>query len=227
MIAVVEPQPAKADDWYAELLLQTFLDHAPMRTLVLSGQPVQLSAAGVTAPCSVRTARGSRSEWHTLQASWQSLPFQVDTFDLVVLHHCVSQGDVRALAAVRRCMPVGSQLLVLGQAWFNPQRLRKGQRDEPAVRTTWMKRRLDQLSFDLRGVRGRGVAGMDLVLDRGAARLLQPCAEQLAFRARRRDARNNIRLVRFSTPRVVMGQGVAWEGANREFSHQLSKERTL
>jgi len=224
VIAVVKPQPGKAEDWYARLLMQSFKDHRPLRTLVLSTAPDELRAAGVNSASCVRFARGEKVEWHAFDGGFpggpgygsEGLPFQVDVFDLVVLHGCVTQGDVRALAAVRRCMPVGSRLLVMAQAWMNPRRLRKTSRQAPALRTGWARRRLAQLGFDLRVTRGRGVAGTDLVLDHGPARLLQPFADRLAFEATRRDSRHNIRLVRFSTPRVVMGQGAAWDGVNRE-----------
>jgi SAM-dependent methyltransferase len=217
VIAVVEPQPKQAQDWYAQLLLQNFQRHRPMRTLVISGSPGELATAGVSAPCCVRIARGGEYRWHVVETSRLALPFQVDVFDFVVLHNCVAQGDVRALAAVRRAMPGGAQLLVMGSGWFNPRRLRKRGRTSRAFRPGWLRSRMEQLGFMPRGASGRGVAGLDLELDHGIGRFLQPCGDQLAIRARRREGRPDIRLVRFSTPRSVVGPAAAWEGANRDY----------
>lgn len=216
VIAVVERQPKQAQDWYAQLLLQNFQVHRPMRTLVISGSPSELASAGVSGACSVRIARGDEHRWHVVEADTSALPFQVDVFDFVVLHDCVAQGDVQALAAVRRAMPAGGQLLVMGSGWFNPRRVRKRGREARAFRPGWLCTRMEQLGFVPRGASGRGLAGFDLELDQGIGRLLQPCGDCLAIRARRREGRPDIRLVRFSTPRAVVGPA-AWEGANRDY----------
>ncbi len=216
VIAVVEPQPKHAEDWYAQLLLQNLELHRPMRTLVLSDAPDQLASAGVTSACSVRIARGDKHQWYAVETKRSELPFQVDVFDFVVLHDCVSQGDIHTLAAVRRAIPGGGQLLVMGSGWFSPRRLRKRGRTRRAFRTGWLRSRMTRLGFVPRGSSGRGLAGIDWVLDQGVGRYLQPCADHLAIRARRREGHPDIRLVRFSKPRRVMGWA-AWEGANRDY----------
>lgn len=144
------------------------------------------------------------------------LPFQVDVFDMVVLHDCVAQGDIGALASVRRAMAGGGQLLVMGSGWFSPRRLRQAGRQQRAFRTGWLRSRMQQLGFTPRGASGRGLAGFDLVLDQGLARYLLPCGDHIAIRARLREGRPDIRLVRFSKPRAAMGPA-AWDGANRDY----------
>lgn len=216
VIAVVEPQPKHAEDWYAQLLLQHLKVHRPMRTLILSGSPDQLANAGVTGACCVRIARGDQQHWHAVEMRHSQLPFQVDTFDFVVLHDCVAQGDIGTLASIRRAIPGGGQLLVMGGGWFSPRRLRKAGRKDRAFRTGWLRSRMEQLGFKPRGASGRGLAGFDLVLDRGIGRYLQPCGDRLAIRARRCEGHPDIRLVRFSKPRAVMGPA-AWDGANRDY----------
>lgn len=216
VIAVVEPQPKHFEDWYAQVLAQNLDLHKPMRTLVISGSPDDLASAGVKSSCSVRIARGEEHRWHAVETNWTELPFQVDVFDLVVLHNCVTQGDVHTLAAVRRAIPGGGQLLVMGSGWFSPRRLRKRDRKGPAFRTAWLRSKMSQLGFTPRAASGRGLAGFDLILDQGVARYLQPCSDRLAIRARRREGHPDIRLVRFSKPRSVMGPA-AWEGANRDY----------
>ncbi len=216
MIALVESEPANAQDWYAHVLDQALEQRRPLRTLVLSGRPEELAAVGVAAPISVRTGQGARATWHALNCRVSGLPFQEDAFDLVVLHEWVDQDDERALAAVRRAMPGGSQLLVLGRGRFSADRWRKVGRGGRSWRPGWLCRRMGVLGFAPRDLRGRGVAGIDMVTGRGWRRGLLACTDRIAIRARRSDGRPDIRLVRFSTPKAAMGGTTAWDGARRE-----------
>ncbi len=215
MIAVVDTEPALAADWYAHQLQLALEQRRPLRTLVLSGRPEELAALGVTARCSVRLGVGEKAGWREVQCKGASLPFQSDVFDLVVLHHWVNQDQERRLAEVRRSMPGGSQLLVLGRGWASSGRLRRDIRREKSWRPGWLCNRLRRMGFVPRDLKGRGVAGLDLATGRGWRRALLGCSDRIAVRARRSEARTDIRLVRFSSPRAAVGQA-AWDGARRD-----------
>lgn len=216
MIAVVESEPTHAEDWYAHVLRDLLEQRQPLRTLVLSGRPEELAPAGVIAPVCVRVGREARTRWCTLECEALSLPFQSDAFDLVVLHHWVSQGDERALAVVRRCLAGGGHLLVLGRGRWSAGRLRPTVRREKSWRPGWLCSRLRRMGFSPKDLRGRGVAGLDLTTGRGWRRMLLPGSDRVAVRARRSEARRDIRLVRFSSPRTAVGGSAAWDGARRE-----------
>lgn len=216
VIAVVESEPYKATDWYAHVLLQAIERRRPLRALVISGRPADLVGAGVTATCCVRIGNGAAPRWRTLACRAGALPFQMDVFDLVVLHECVEQNDERVLAAVRRSMPGGSELLVMGRARYSPARVRPRVRRERSFRPGWLIRRLRRMGFVTKDARGRGVGGIDSVTGRGWRRPLLGCSDRVAVRARRSEARHDIRLVRFSTPKPVVGSA-AWDSVNRDY----------
>ena len=218
VIAVVQSEPQQPEAWCAHVLSQALERRRPLRTLVLSGAHAELADAGVTAPCTVRIANGNgEARWRHLTCAPDALPFQMDVFDLVVLHEWIQQNDERPLAAVRRSMPGGSELLVLGRARFSTRRLSREERAKPSWRPGWLSRRLRLMGFVTKDLRGRGVGGLDIVTGRGWRRPLVACSDRVALRARRSEARHDIRLVRFSRPRAVMGRGAAWDTANRDY----------
>lgn len=215
VIAVVESEPTNPEDWYAHVLNQAFERQRPLRALVLSGAPQQLADAGVPSACAVRFGNGAEPRWASLVCRPPSLPFQVDCFDLVILHELVNQGDERLLATVRRSMPGGSHLLVLGRARFSARRLGRRTRAKNAFRPGWLSRRLRLMGFVTKDLRGRGVGGIDLSTGQGWRKSLLGCSDRVALRARRSEARHDIRLVRFSSPKVATPTA-AWDSANRE-----------
>ena len=183
---------------------------------MLSGNPADLASEGVPAACAVRLLRGGQEHWLPVDCSGPQLPFQMDVFDLVVMHHWIAPFDERAIANVRRCMPGGSHLLILGQPALSARRIRPEARRLPSPSPGWLSRRLRRMGFVVKDQRGRGLAGLDLVTGRGWRRPLLLCSDRFAITARRSEARHDIRLVRFSSPRAVVGRGAAWEGAKRE-----------
>lgn len=216
MIAVAETEPREAKAWYGHVLRQTIKRRQPMRTLVLSGRPADLAAEGLPSACAVRVLRDGQECWLPVKCSGPSLPFQMDVFDLVVMHHWIQPSDERAIANVRRCMPGGSQLLVLGQSALSLRRVRRGPQSVPSLSTRWLCHRLTRMGFVVKDQRGRGMAGLDLVTGRGWRKPLLACSDRFAITARRSEARHDIRLVRFSTPRAVVGRGATWDWAKRE-----------
>ncbi len=198
------------------MVRQALDQRRPQRTLVLSGDPGALAGLGIESPCSVGIGHGPHVAWRPVRVDQGLLPFQPDVFDLVVLHDCLRQGEEHALARIRSTMPGGSTLLVLGRGWLSAGRFRAGWRRSPAWRPGWLCRRLRQMGFTPRDQRGRGLAGADLLTGQGWRRGLLVCSDRVAVRARRSDGRPDIRLVRFSTPRTVVGGNTAWDGARRE-----------
>lgn len=218
VIAVVESEPQHPDQWCAHVLQQCLERRRPLRALVLSGAPEELAEVGVSSTCAIRIANGGGDvRWRSVQCDAHQLPFQMDVFDLVVLHDWVRQNDERLLASVRRCMPGGSELLVLGRAQLSVKRLSRRERDLPSWRPGWLSRRLRLMGFITKDLRGRGVAGIDCVTGRGWRRGLLTFSDRVALRARRSEARHDIRLVRFSRPKSVVGQGAVWDSVNRDY----------
>jgi hypothetical protein len=216
VIAVAETEPRDAKTWYAHVLRQAIERRQPLRALVLSGRPGELAAEGVPGACAVRLLRGGQEQWLSVDMSGPQLPFQMDVFDLVVMHHWIHPFDESTIATVRRCMPGGSHLLILGQPSLSLRRIRREARRLPSPSPNWLNRRLRRMGFVVKDQRGRGLAGMDLTTGRGWRRPLLCCSDRFAITARRSEARHDIRLVRFSTPRAVVGRGAAWDGAKRE-----------
>lgn len=216
VIAVVETEPRDAQAWYAHMLRQAIERRQPLRTLVLSGHPVELAAEGVPGPCAVRFFRGDQEHWLPVNCTGPQLPFQMDVFDLVIMHHWLDGTDERAIANIRRCMPGGSHLLILGQPFLSARRIRRIDRRVPSPSPGWLSRRLRRMGFVVKDQRGRGLAGLDVSTGRGWRGPLLACSDRFAVLARRSEARHDIRLVRFSTPRTVVGRGTAWDGAQRE-----------
>ena len=181
VIAVAEAEPRDAKDWYAHVLRQAIERRQPLRALVLSGLPGELVSEGVPAACAVRLQRDGQERWMPVDFSGPQLPFQMDVFDLVVMHHWVNPFDERAIANVRRCMPGGSHLLILGQPAFSIRRIRPEARRLPSPSPDWLGRRLRRMGFVVKDQRGRGLAGLDLVTGRGWRRPFLACSDRFAI----------------------------------------------
>ena len=217
MNAVNKPQITSDPDFHLRVLRDVLVERGPHRTLVLSGQPERLAGAGVMAPCCVRLNTGKKVIWSRVDCAPDLLPFSLDVFDLVVLHERVDQRDEHLLASVRRCMPSGAQLLIMGSARFSARNLLRREPQAVALQPEWLQRRLRELSFTVEDVSGKGLIGQPWNIGRGWRRGLLAMADHVVIRARRGGGRADIRLVRFARPGTA-ALPAASDGFNRQAS---------
>ena len=213
---LAESTPASADDWHLAELTQALRTPAVGRAMVLSERPEALAALGISDRCSVRTSADEAAVWQSLRCQHQALPVQAGSLDLLVLHEVLDGDQPELIAAARHCLRAGGRLLILAHGCLSPGRWRSAGRDCPRVRLGPLRHRLAQFGFESRRWHGRSIGGLGGALQQDWQQPFLPLCEYLLVDARRRAAPPNVRLVRFTRPKVAMGAGTALDGMSRE-----------
>ncbi|MEJ2534829.1 MAG: hypothetical protein P8008_05025, partial [Gammaproteobacteria bacterium] len=139
----------------------------------------------------------------------EALPFQADSFDLVVAHGMLSDGDEALIGSIRRVMRGGAHLLVIGAGRWGSRNIHRWEPRPPAVRPFRICRRLRERSFVIEDCAGYGLARMALRSGDGSSRLLVGVSDQVAVRARLSKARPIVMATRFRKSQAVGAQSVA------------------
>ncbi len=213
---LAESTLASAADWHLAELSQAIDAPAVRRAVVLSQRPEQLVSLGIRDRCSVRTDAGGAPAWQGLRCHARTLPLQAGSLDLLVLHEMLAGDQPELLAAGRYCLRPGGRLLILTHGSLSPGRWGTAGRNRQRVGMRWLQQRLAQFGFESRRWSGRGIAGFDGVLQQDWQRPFLPLCEQVLVDARRCAKPPNVRLVRFSRPKVAVGAGTALDGLSRE-----------
>ena len=142
------------------------------------------------------------------------LPFQDSVFQMVVLHHVVSDGREVELAEAVRVLDRGGVLILLGlnrMGWrFRAQsRIRR----LPGMAPLKVKRRLQELNMTMQGFAGAGLAGMKRPawMHSGYRSLGAPVADIVLLQARHVNS-PEVRPLRFRKSRSGVVQSAAMRG---------------
>lgn len=126
-----------------------------------------------------------------LRCTSAQLPFQDHAFQMVVLHHVVSEGAEPELAEAVRVLARHGVLLLVGlnrMGWR--YRTQDGIRRLPGLAPLQVRGRLEQLGMTMQGFAGAGLAGLSgpAFLSGGLAGLAAPLADLVLLQARHRDS---------------------------------------
>ena len=126
-----------------------------------------------------------------LQCSSEQLPFQNNVFQMVVLHHVVSNGREAELSEAVRVLARDGVLILLGlnrMGW----RYRTQDRSQrlPGIAPLKVKLRLEELHMTMQGFAGAGLGGMSRPawMHDGFSSLGAPLADIVLLQARHSDS---------------------------------------
>ena len=143
-----------------------------------------------------------------------SLPFQERVFDMVVLHHVISDGREPDLAEACRVLRRSGVLILLGLNRMGWRYRTQGDiRRLPGIAPLKVKGRLDRLDMVMQGFAGAGLGGSErpAFMSRGLGGLAVPLADLVLLQARHRD-NPEVTPLRFRKPRAGIVQSAANPG---------------
>jgi len=154
------------------------------------------------------------TEGATLVCDLAELPFGEGEFELVILHHLVSDGAERELREACRVLKPGGHIIVTGRG---PLALRRPARPAGAgLKTGRLARALGRDGYRVADRFGVGLFRADATLDRRWQRPLLVLCEQVLVRARHRERESLVRPMRFSRPGTARARGAALDGLSRQ-----------
>lgn len=193
--------------------------YRPRRTLLLTTAPASLAGLGAYPVSSLFTVYcGPASGGDVLHGGppmslacgLETLPFQSDSFGLVVAHQLLSDGDEALVAEIRRIMHGGAHLLVVGDGHWGSRNLWRNNPDQPAIRPFRICRRLRERSFVVESCSGFGLARTSVNSGSGLSKPLVALSDQVLVRARACKRRPLVTSVRFGQRSTVQAglQGI-------------------
>jgi len=142
------------------------------------------------------------------------LPFQDHSFQAVVLHHVVSDGDQPELSEAARVLARDGVLILLGlnrMGWRYRTQGREGRL--PGLSPLKVKDRLEELRMTMQGFAGAGLAGMNrpALMHDGFASLGAPLADVVLLQAKHAHS-PEVTPLRFRKTRSGVVQSAAMRG---------------
>lgn len=206
--------------------------YRPRRTLLLTSDPAELEGISAYPVSSLFTvycgAASGVGELHSgpalsLECATSALPFQADSFDLVVAHGPLSDGDEELVDEIRRVLQGGAHLLVVGHGHWGSRNLWRSDPEQPAIRPFRICRRLAEQSFVIESCAGYGLARTSLVSGRGLSRPLVAVSDHVLVRARLCKRRPLVNAVRFGRRQTVQA-GIQALSASRTATAVVKRE---
>jgi SAM-dependent methyltransferase len=190
------------------------------RTLELKHPSLEIPETGSPAPAlTISITVGKSGSPGHLACRSESLPFQHDSFDHVLLHHVFSDGVEPELEEACRVLRPGGHLLIMGLNRWG-LRYQAGHRfdDIPGLRVLRLCRALRERKFLLETCAGSGLAGLPWPgpWRQGWQGMPLPLADLVLIVARRNEERPVTTPLRFTRPQVAGARAAALEGFNRQ-----------
>ena len=200
-----------------QLLSPLVAKRRPERILVIKQAnagdlPLQLTYAAQI----IRLSTAARSDQAPLQCRLTELPFEQATFDLVILHHLISDGSEAFMNEVLRVTVAGGDLVVSG---LNSSGLRNrfGNRDQrvPPLKLNKVCSFLKSHSFEIEHCLLMGVAGLSRPSPRSTWHGIGwPCADRVVLHAHHKSNINNASVLRFKKPQSTRRASTAFDGCS-------------
>ena len=186
--------------------------YRPRRTLLLTTAPASLPGLGAYPLSSLFTVycgpaadelAGHAGPPRSLACGLETLPFQSDSFDLVVAHQLLCDGDEALVAEIRRVLQGGAHLLIVGDGHWGSRNLWRNNPEQPAIRPFRICRRLRERSFVVESCAGFGLARSSVNSGNGLSRPLVALSDQVMVRARVCKRRPLVARMRFGQRATV------------------------
>jgi len=158
--------------------------------------------------------RGDLGADQKIQCETRQLPFQDGAFEMVVLHHVVSDGREQELSEAVRVLARDGVLILLG---LNRMGWRFRTQDKvrrlPGLAPLKVKTRLEELEMTMQDFAGAGLAGMNkpVWMHSGFSSLGAPLADLVLLQARHIDS-PEVTPLRFRKTRAGVVQSAALSG---------------
>jgi SAM-dependent methyltransferase len=225
LLMTAKPATGKLEDTRLQRLgsvLLTSLDSAQPsgRTLLLGHPDLPLPETGSRTPAlTISITLGNAGSPGRLSCRSESLPFQDDSFDHVLLHHAFAGGASPELDESCRVLRPGGHLLILGLNRWG-LRYQLGHRFDamPGLSVLQVCKQLRQRNFLLENCTGAGLAGLAWP---GPWRqqwqgLTLPVADLVLIVARHHEEKVIGTPLRFVQPKVAAARSTAMEAYNRQ-----------
>ena len=190
----------------------------PQRMLLVSNEPADFpDLTGLASRNVITLHSGRESLSDSLACDSAALPFQDESFEVVVMHHVFSDGGEPEFREARRILTGGGELFVLGRGSLGLRsRFGKSRHDLPALRVRTMCQKLRDHSFRIEQCVGIGLMGMPVSCERRWQQPALPFADCVLILGRRRTVKPIVTPLRFSRPQTIGVQSAAADSLNRE-----------
>ncbi len=160
---------------------------------------------------------GSGDTHDIVSCDTAKLPFQDESFEIMVIHHVFSDGHEPELDEAERILAGDGELFVLGQGTLGLRaRFAKGHSELPGLKVRQVCQRLKSRCFMIEHCAGIGLLGMPLGCDRRWQWPALPFADTIVIHARRHQSRAIVTPLRFAQPQTVGVQSAALDSLSRE-----------
>jgi SAM-dependent methyltransferase len=190
-------------------LLEIHHSHAPEFDPVFLHSPSEIYGVSISLSQDECAGRGQKLRCESAQ-----LPFQNGVFQMVVLHHVVSDGSEVELAEAVRVLARDGVLILLGLNRMGWRYRAQGRiRRLPGIAPLKVKTRLQELQMMMQGFAGAGLAGMKSPawMHSGLSSLGAPVADLVLLQARHINS-PEVTPLRFRKTRSGVVQSAAMRG---------------
>jgi len=200
-----------------ELLQPLLARRRPARILVLKHSSASdLPLEPVDSAQIIRLSTDEYSANARLRCRLDALPFEAATFDLVILHHLVSDGSEPCLAEALRVMIEGGDIVFSG---LNSSGLRNrlGNRKHllPALKLDKVCNYLKSQSFEVRQCLLMGLGGFSRPAPKATWHGLgYPFADRVVLHGHHQSNIKNVSILRFKRSKVAAASTVALDGCS-------------
>jgi len=200
-----------------QLLQPLLARRRPARILVLKhASASDLPLEPVNSAQIIRLNTDEYSAHAMLRCRLAALPFEAATFDLVILHHLVSDGSEPCLAEALRVMIEGGDIVFSG---LNSSGLRNrlGNRKHllPALKLDKVCNYLKSQSFEVRQCLLMGLGGFSRPAPRATWHGLgYPFADRVVLHGHHQSTIKNVSILRFKRSKVAAASTVALDGCS-------------
>jgi SAM-dependent methyltransferase len=204
----------------AQLLRPLLARRRPERILVLKlaradDLPLQLLNSAEV----IRLSSGGPDAGAGLLCRIEALPFEEATFDLVILHHLVSDGSEKFLAEALRVLAAGGDIVISGlNSSGLRNRIANRKHKVPAIKMNKICRVLKSRSFNIEQCLSMGLGGFSRPAPKAAWHGLRlPFADRVVLHGHHQSNMQNARILRFRDIKSAPRPSAALDGcSNRE-----------
>ena len=196
------------------IVLPAIRKRRPQRTLLISNDPAEFPDLACSNVVTIHSGSGSPDD--IVRCDTAKLPFQDDSFEIIVMHHVFSDGLEPELDEAERILAGDGELFVLGRGILGPRaQAAKTRTVLPGLKVRQVCQRLKSRSFIIEHCAGNGLLGMPVSCDRRWQRPALPFADIIVVYGRRHQSKPIVTPLRFSQAQTVGVQAAAMDSLSR------------
>ena len=198
-----------------KFVLPVILKRRPQRILLISSGPAGFP--DLTGPNVITLHSGGGGPDDILRCDTARLPFQDLSFEIIVMHHVLSDGHEPELGEAERILANDGELFVLGRGALGLRgRFANTQNGLPGLKVRQVCARLKSRSFIIEHCAGFGLMGVRVSCHRRWQQPVLPFTDAIVIHGRRRQIKPIVTPIRFNQPQSVGVQSAAIDSLSRE-----------